>query len=247
MKTLTAHQPAYLPWLGLFHKISLADIYVFMDDRQYSTNDKYINKNYVFNKNKNQKHLLSVPLKTKGSMNINIFDVLIDNSQEWQYKHFETIRHFYNKSRFYDEIIKFLEPFYNRKYYYFSDLAYDMLQMFLKILSINTIIIKASDMNIFSNKNQYLIDICKKTGSERYIFGEQGKKYIDKSLWEQNNIECFIQSYVHPVYPQKNNCDGFVSHLSIIDLLFNVGMVDAKKIIFRNNIKNIGECEKYGN
>ena len=26
---LTAHQPAYLPWLGLLHKITIADTYVF--------------------------------------------------------------------------------------------------------------------------------------------------------------------------------------------------------------------------
>ena len=26
---LTAHQPAYLPWLGLFHKIAIDDTYVF--------------------------------------------------------------------------------------------------------------------------------------------------------------------------------------------------------------------------
>ena len=31
MIVLTAHQPVYLPWLGLFHKISLADKFVFFD------------------------------------------------------------------------------------------------------------------------------------------------------------------------------------------------------------------------
>ena len=32
---LTAHQPTYLPWLGLFHKISLADVFVSYNQVQY--------------------------------------------------------------------------------------------------------------------------------------------------------------------------------------------------------------------
>ena len=36
---LTAHQPAYLPWLGLFHKIALADQFVCFDHVQHSSHD----------------------------------------------------------------------------------------------------------------------------------------------------------------------------------------------------------------
>ena len=31
MKICSAHQPAFLPWLGLIHKIIVSDIFVFMD------------------------------------------------------------------------------------------------------------------------------------------------------------------------------------------------------------------------
>src|SRR5258708_4212120 len=36
---LTAHQPVYLPWLGLFHKIALADLFCYFDIAQYQTRD----------------------------------------------------------------------------------------------------------------------------------------------------------------------------------------------------------------
>src|SRR3546814_3690829 len=32
------HQPNYLPWLGYFHKIARADVFVFLDDVQFSKN-----------------------------------------------------------------------------------------------------------------------------------------------------------------------------------------------------------------
>ena len=43
---LTAHQPVYLPWLGLFHKIALADEFVFFDQVQYLPKD-WMNRNKI--------------------------------------------------------------------------------------------------------------------------------------------------------------------------------------------------------
>ena len=43
---LTAHQPVYLPWLGLFHKIALADKFIFFDQVQYLPKD-WMNRNKI--------------------------------------------------------------------------------------------------------------------------------------------------------------------------------------------------------
>ena len=43
---LTAHQPVYLPWLGLFHKIALADLFVSFDQVQYLPKD-WNNRNKI--------------------------------------------------------------------------------------------------------------------------------------------------------------------------------------------------------
>ena len=33
---VTIHQPCYLPYLGIFHKIWKADVFAYLDDAQYS-------------------------------------------------------------------------------------------------------------------------------------------------------------------------------------------------------------------
>jgi hypothetical protein len=43
---LTAHQPSYLPWLGLIHKIALADRFVSFDQVQYVPKD-WISRNQI--------------------------------------------------------------------------------------------------------------------------------------------------------------------------------------------------------
>ena len=80
---LTAHQPAYIPWLGLFHKIALADYYVFMDDVKYSKSD-YSNRNKILNKTKNEWQWLTIPLMIGGKDKIIFDSITIDNQQNWR-------------------------------------------------------------------------------------------------------------------------------------------------------------------
>ena len=60
---LTAHQPVYLPWLGLFHKIWLSETFVSFDIAQYLTKE-WMNRNKI--KTHNGDEWLTVPVLKKG-------------------------------------------------------------------------------------------------------------------------------------------------------------------------------------
>ena len=59
---LTAHQSVYLPWLGLFHKIALAEMFCLFDIVQYQKRD-YNNRNKI--KTPNGEIWLTVPVESK--------------------------------------------------------------------------------------------------------------------------------------------------------------------------------------
>ena len=61
---LTGHQPTYLPWLGLFNKISNANKYVYFDDVQYLPKE-WMNRNIIKGLDGNKIHL-TVPVKKKN-------------------------------------------------------------------------------------------------------------------------------------------------------------------------------------
>ena len=65
---LTAHQPTYLPWLGLFHKIALADKFCFFDDVQYQPKD-WNNRNKIKFSN-GKENWLSVPVKRTNYLDL---------------------------------------------------------------------------------------------------------------------------------------------------------------------------------
>ena len=69
---ITAHQPVYLPWLGLFHKIALADMYLSFNQVQYQPKN-WNNRNRI----KTQQGLiwLSVPVLRRGYLDKTISDI----------------------------------------------------------------------------------------------------------------------------------------------------------------------------
>ena len=60
MATIAIHQPNYLPWLGYFYKIANSDVFVFLDDVQFSKNS-YTNRVQVFGKDEKMRWL-TVPV-----------------------------------------------------------------------------------------------------------------------------------------------------------------------------------------
>ena len=51
--------------------------------------------------------------------------------------------------------------------------------------------------------------------------GPSGKDYLDFELLKSNNINVIFKDFIHPLYNQPQG--EFISHMSIIDLLFNYG------------------------
>ena len=80
---LTAHQPAYIPWAGLIHKIYLSDVFVFFDDVQYVPKD-FMNRNFIFLDGKAQ--WLTVPVITKGHREKRIHEITINYQLNWKRK-----------------------------------------------------------------------------------------------------------------------------------------------------------------
>lgn len=227
---VTAHQPSYLPWLGLFHKIALSDYYVFLDIVQYEKNS-YINRNKIVCNGEPQ--WLTVPVQHKGHFDMAINEILINNNVDWRKKHWLSIYFNYKSSPFFKKYSPFLEEIYLKEWLYLSDLTFQMMEWFLEILNIEVKLIKASEANFIGKKNELLIDITKKTNSDLFIFGAMGESYINQSMFNEANILPYIQKYNHPTYFQKQK--NFLPFMSVIDLLFNKGD-DSLSIIMENNI-----------
>lgn len=236
---LTAHQPVYLPWLGLFHKIALSDAFCYFDDVQYLKKD-WNNRNKI--KTQNGALWLTVPVLSKGYREKKIKEIEIDNSVAWQRKHWRSIYLNYKKAPYFNEYSDFFEDVYKREWPYLADLNEYMLKWFLKELGIKVKYYKASELNFKGYKSDLVLDMCKKLGANLYIFGALGKDYVKEENFTKEGIKLYFQDYQHPIYPQLY--EGFLPYMSIIDLLFNCGK-KSLEILMQGNITKEELCKKF--
>ena len=215
---LTAHQPVYLPWLGLFHKIWLAEKFVLFNTVQYLPKE-WMNRNKI-KENKNSEIWLTVPVLKKGFLKKKIYEIEINNNINWRRKHFKSIYINYKKTKYFKYYIELLEDIYSKQWKYISDLNEYMLKIFLKELGIKTGILKASDFDFKGKKSDIVLDMCKNLGATKYIFGSQGKNYANIKKFKENRIEVFFQNYNHPEYLQANG--SFKPNMSILVFKFKM-------------------------
>ena len=130
---LTAHQPVYLPWLGLFHKIALADRFVSLDEVQYTTND-WNNRNAI--RASDTRLLLSVPILTKGHFQKSIREMEINNRVPWRRKHWQSIRQNYRSASYFARYADFFEDLYRRDWPLLAALNHHLLRWLLGTLGI---------------------------------------------------------------------------------------------------------------
>jgi len=216
-------QPSYLPWLGFFEQMMSVDTFVFYDDVQYTKND-WRNRNRI----KTKDGFLWLTIPVKGSTSLQIREVRIDNNQNWQEKHQKTLVQLYSKAPYFEEVLVLFEPLWNKKYEFLLDAVVDSITIITEYLNIETKIIFSSEIKVSGNKNEKLINICKTLGASEYYSGLAAQNYLDNELFNRNGINIAFQHYQHPLYPQMHG--NFVSHLSIIDLLFNCGKKSRQMI-----------------
>ncbi len=227
---LTAHQPVYLPWLGFFHKLAIAEKFIVFDQVQYVPKD-WISRNQI--KNPQGSVMLTVPVLRKDYLNKTIAEIEINNVLPWAYKHWKTILLSYGKGPYFKQYADFFEDVYNRQWRLLADLNFYMLKWFLQTLGINTVVESAGEYDFDGEKSEKVLDMCLKLDADIYIFGALGRDYADIEAFHKMGVKPLFQSYRHPVYKQMHG--EFLPYMSIVDLLFNEGP-NSLEIIMSGNI-----------
>lgn len=212
------HQPAYLPWLGYFDRIRSVDLFIYLDTVQFQKGS-FQNRNKVMTQDGPK--WLTVPVETAGQLyDTALKDLRIDVSQRWQKKHWSTLRTSYGSAPAFDPVSREIEGFYDRQWELLSDLCWEMLLVFNRLLDLDTRLVRASDLgNVDGRKSDLVLNLCRKVGATMYLSGSQGKDYLNEPRFAEAGIVVEYQNFVPAPYRQQG--DTFVPALGVVDFLFN--------------------------
>jgi hypothetical protein len=231
---VSINQPAYLPWLGYFHRIAISELHIVLDRVQFEKNS-FTNRNKF--RIKDGWCWLTVPVKTKGKFGqLSINHLEIDNTSRWAEKHWATVRFNYGRAPYFSEHAAFLERVYSQPWTCLNDLMREITTYILRAFGITTRLLYSSEMEVEGTKDELILALCRSVGATNYISGPLGRDYIRGELFEQAGVRVVYHNYRHPTYSQVYA--GFEPYMSAVDLLLNCGPKSLE--ILTKNQERIG-------
>jgi len=221
LKRIVIHQPDFLPYIGFFDRLKLADQFVILDHVQLSKSgfthrDKILTSNGV--------EWLTVPVVGINKKPL-IKDALIAHGKDFD-KLIRRIYTAYRQSPNFPRVFPMLEGVLCRKPKKLIDLNLSFIEEILQYLNIDIPILFSSSLNLTSTRSEMNAEITQLCGGNVYISGMGAKDYhIDQPFWERN-LRVEWRSFDAYSYHQLGQ--AFEPNLSIIDYLMNV---DRSKIL----------------
>jgi len=225
------HQPNFFPWLGYFQKIVKCDAFIFLDDVQFPRSGAGVNANRVkmLVSGKARWVTASIDRNFEGSRKIN--QIELNNTVLWREKILKTIETNYKKAQYFDEIFPLLNklinnPESNVSHYNSTAVLGLSEKLGIKSNKFNW----SSNLPHGGNSNELLASLTKTVGGEAYLTGKGASAYLDENIYKVAGIQLIHQNFQHPEYVQHNSSE-FVSGLSIVDALMNIGFENVTELL----------------
>jgi hypothetical protein len=226
------HQPNFFPWLGLFHKISVCDYFVFLDHVQFpkkKTGGVWGNRVKLIINNKAEWCSAVYDRKYHGFRSYN--EMRFKSDIRWREDFFKNININYRKHPNYDETINTISEIILNPENSISEYNINAITKICSLIGINNGKLRRSSLLPHEGKSNIMnCSITKLLGGNIYLSGDGADGYQDESIYKKNNINLHIQNFTHPVYPQLGLGD-FVPGLSVIDAAMNLGWGGVAKLL----------------
>ncbi|SFF60758.1 MULTISPECIES: WbqC family protein [Salegentibacter] len=202
MEKILIH-PAYFGPVSQFVALVKANKVFFENEDNYQK-QTYRNRMYIYDSN--GKLLLNIPIKHRSALTGEpkesgkhqlYKEVKIENDFEWQKQHWRALKASYQTSPFFEFYEDEIYPLYHKKFNYLMDFNYACLEFVTDSLQLDLDFEKTSEFILYPEDKKDL----------RTLINAKGKLKFQQEEYTQ-------------VFKEKH---GFLSNLSILDLLFNEG------------------------
>lgn len=208
MTKVAIHQPNFLPWYGYFYKMHLCDIFIILDDVQFSKGS-YTNRASFFSKEKAME-LLTVPLQ-KHSLNTKINDILINHNAN-THKLSKTLFQLYSRSLYKGDLFEINHILQNiKKYERLIDLNLSLINIISQKLFSDKTILLSSNFHLKSIKEDRIIDLIKAAGGTSYLSGNGARSYQNEDNFNKANLRLEYIKYPEISYGEHKRqiSDGY--------------------------------------
>ncbi|MGI2095725.1 WbqC family protein [Shewanella glacialipiscicola] len=205
-------QPYLFPYLGYYQLVSAVDKFVFYDDVTFIKGG-YINRNNILSNGKAQRFTIPVPGMSSNTL---INQLNFDGNVK---KTLKTIEQSYKKAPYFEHIFPLIEVVLNDENRRVDHICAKSISVVFEYLDINKDFHFSSefDYNRDLSAADKLIAMADVLKSSDYINSPGGKSLYNKEYFAEKEI--YLSFIETEKYEYSQNTDGFIPHLSMIDVL----------------------------
>jgi len=228
---VTIHQPNFLPWPGFFHKWMIADAMILLDTVQYEKNE-WQNRNRI--KTAQGVQWVTVPVQYRYPQKINEVTVA---DRRWPRKLCGSIEQAYARAPYLKTYWPELRDILNEPYGLLRDLNVALIRAVGGFLRCRSPLSIASDLHVDNpDPTRRLLELCAAVDADAYLSGQEGRGYLEAEAFARSGVTLYFQQVKAAKYTQLHG--DFASHLSVLDLLFNLGP-EANEVVGNMGDKGI--------
>lgn len=220
-------QPTYLPWAGYLNLMLQVDCFIYLDDAQFERSSWHNRNRILLN---GVPSWLTVPV-LRGHLGASIQEVIVDDSAPWRRKHLTLLSNAYARHENVREMLEATKSLSTTSITHLANLNISLLEVLRNKLGIDTPTVRSSSLGVVGARTQRLIDILAKLGATDYVTPPGALQYLQEDRFVDS---CPVRLWVHDFqpteYPQRN-VPAFISHLSILDAVANLGWDGTKNYI----------------
>ena len=235
------HQPNFMPWMGLFQKLYMADVFVLLDHVQASGGRSWLSRNRLIVGGRST--WLTVPSHKSGRFGQRIRDVEINYQADFVSKLLKTIEYNYKKAPFYGHVIPIVSELFETRYQHIAQLNAEFIRWACSYLGFSVRFVSSSDLAVRHKEiekvsgNALVLQVCRAARATTYISGNGCLHFIEPASFERAGILFRFQHFEHPRYCQIGSRE-FISNLSILDALLNVGAEETARLVCQSSLSS---------
>lgn len=232
MMKVAIHQPHYFPWIGYFDKMAKVDSFILLDRVQFEKGSNMY-RNRICDETGEIRYL-TVSADKHGFLEKEYREIPITETPPWRTKQINQIKRAYGQSIYFDEVWQKVSIIFQSEERNLCDLVCNSIFIIKDLLEIRTKLILQTELNYDENtkKNDLVLELCKAISANAYLSGNGARKYTNEKSFTDNDINLKYQNLIQSSYIQ--NSEEFIPGLSILDVLFNCGIDETKKMFWKN-------------
>ena len=221
---LAVMQPYLFPYIGYFQLIYASDLFLLFDDVAYIKKG-YINRNSIMMDGQSFRFTIPVP---GASQNKKIYELSYSSDVE---KVLKSIAQAYSKAPYFDTIYPMIERVLLQPVRDIADLCLASYKEIFSYLGLEKSFKKTSaiDYDREQPAENRIIDLCSRFNADHYINPIGGIDLYSRENFERKKLKLSFLKPELVEYKQLSN--GFISGLSIIDVLMNCGPDEIRSLL----------------